>query len=58
MTEAQVDALVAKLKDMVKEADAKYEVTVAMLKRSARCKHCLSMKRINYSACRISVVVD
>ena len=38
LTDAQKDALVAKLKSMVAKADAKYEVTVAMLKRSARCK--------------------
>ena len=36
--EAQVDALVAKLTEMVAKADAKYEVTLPMLKRSARCK--------------------
>ena len=38
LTSVQVDALVAKLNDMVEKADAKYEVTVDMLKRSARCK--------------------
>lgn len=38
LTVKQVDMLVAKLKDMVARADAKYEVTLPMLKRSARCK--------------------
>ncbi len=38
LTKLQVDALVSKLKELVKKADAKYEVTVAMLKRSTRCK--------------------
>jgi hypothetical protein len=38
LTKAQGDALAAKLKAMVKKADAGFEVTADMLKRSARCK--------------------
>ena len=38
LTEVQVDALVAKLKDMIKKANGTYEVTAQMLKRSQRCK--------------------
>ena len=38
LTDTKIDMLVAKMKDMVGKADAKYEVTLAMLKRSARCK--------------------
>jgi predicted RNase H-related nuclease YkuK (DUF458 family) len=41
-SKTQIDKLVSKLKGMVKKADAKYEVTVGMLKRSARCKASLS----------------
>ena len=38
LTETQVDTLVAKMKDMVAKADARFEVTLPMLKRSARSK--------------------
>ena len=34
----QVDALVRKLEQLVEKADGKYQVTVKMLRRSARCK--------------------
>lgn len=40
LSKKQVDGLVAKLNTMVKQADAQKEVTVDMLKRSARCKAC------------------
>ena len=38
MGPAAVDKLVKKLDGMILQADGKYEVTIAMLKRSARCK--------------------
>ena len=38
LTEAQVDALVAKMKDMIAKANGRWEVTVAMLKKSSRCR--------------------
>jgi len=57
LTETQIDALVTKLKDMVKEADAKYEATVAMLKRSSRCKESGSKEGVGSSALNLSVVL-
>ena len=38
LSEAQIDALEEKLKNLIKKADGQYEVTASMLKRSARCK--------------------
>lgn len=38
LSEARVDALEEKLKELIKKADGQYEVTATMLKRSARCK--------------------
>ena len=40
VTDAKVDAIVAKLEAMVDEADSTYEVTLAMLMRRARLKVC------------------
>ena len=40
LTSAAVDKLQQKLEAMIRKADGKYEVTIAMLKRSARCKAC------------------
>ena len=37
LTDAQVDALVAKMKDMIAKANGRWEVTVAMLKKSSHC---------------------
>ena len=47
LIKADVDKLVAKLKDMVQKADAEKEVTAAMLKKSARCKAptCCGLRR-------------
>ena len=45
LTEVQVDALVEKLKDMIVTAKGRWEVTAAMLKRSARCKASLCVMR-------------
>ena len=42
LSEAQVDALEEKLKMLIKKAAGTYEVTVGMLKRSARCKACVA----------------
>ena len=38
LTDVQVDALIAKLKDMIKISKGRWEVTAYMLKRRARCK--------------------
>ena len=38
LSAAQVDVLVDKLKEMIKKANGKHEVTMYMLKRSTRCK--------------------
>jgi hypothetical protein len=40
LTKQKVDSMVSKLKSMVKKADAKKEITVAMLKTKTRCKVC------------------
>ena len=40
LSNAAVDKLQKKLEGMIVKADSKYEVTVDMLKRSARCKAC------------------
>ena len=40
LTAARIDALTGKLNDLVKKANGKYEVTVAMLRRCAREKAC------------------
>ena len=40
LTPVVVDKLLHKLETMIRKADGKYEVTVARLKRSARCKAC------------------
>lgn len=45
LTSVQVDVLLAKLKDMIVKAKGRWEVTAAMLKRSARCKAGLSTVR-------------
>ena len=45
LNETQVDALVAKLKDMIVKAKGRFEVTAAMLKKSARCKTSLCVMR-------------
>ena len=38
LTKEMVDKLEVKLESLIQKADSRYEVTVAMLKRSARCK--------------------
>ena len=38
LTKDMVDKLVVKLESLIQKADSQYEVTVAMLKRSSRCK--------------------
>ena len=45
LSETQIDTLVAKLKDMIVKAKGRKEITVAILKKSARCKASLNTIR-------------
>jgi hypothetical protein len=56
LTKAQTDGLIKKLKSMVKKADAQYEVTVAMLKRSSRCKARKTLKMFALTCCLVLFV--